>query len=72
VDLDEPVAGIGGPVEVTLRPIAELVTGSPAAVLHAMRALPRLEPGDVDDLERMIEDGKLPTGAEGIFDHKGA
>jgi hypothetical protein len=72
VDLDEPVSGIGGPVEVTLRPIAELAAGSPAAVLHAMRALPRLEPGDVDDLERMIEDGKLPTGAEGIFDHKGA
>jgi hypothetical protein len=72
VDLDEPVSGIRGPVEVTLRPIAELAAGSPAAVLHAMRALPKLEPGDVDELERMIEQGKLPTGTDGIFDQERA
>jgi hypothetical protein len=49
-----------------------VAAGSPAAVLHAMRALPKLEPGDVDELERMIEQGKLPTGTDGIFDQERA
>jgi hypothetical protein len=71
IDLDEPVAGLRGAVEVTLRPIREASLGSPLAVLQAMRALPDLEPGDVDELERMIEEGKLPTRFEGLFDRKG-
>ena len=33
IDLDEPVSGIRGAVEVTLRPIQDLVVGSPVAVL---------------------------------------
>ena len=64
-DLDEPVSDIRGAVEVTLRPIQDLALGSPLAILHAMRALPDLEGGDVDELERMIEEGKLPTRSEG-------
>jgi uncharacterized protein (DUF433 family) len=42
--------------------------GSPAAVLRAVRGLPDLKPGDVDALERIIELGKRPPRAEGIFD----
>jgi hypothetical protein len=72
IDLDEPVSGIRGAVEVTLRPVKDLAVGSPVAVLHAMRALPDLEAGDVDELERMIEEGKLPTRSEGLFDREGA
>lgn len=71
IDLYEPVTGIRGAVEVTLRPIQELSLGSPLAVLHAMRASPDLEAGDVDELERMIEEGKLPTRSEGLFDREG-
>jgi hypothetical protein len=35
-----------------------------------MRRLPNLKPGDVDELERMIEQGKRPVRAEGIFDRR--
>lgn len=72
IDLDEPVPDVRGPVEVTVRPIRELMVGSPLAVLGAMRALPDLEAGDVDELERMIETGKLPARTEGLFDAEGA
>jgi len=75
VELDEPVTEIEGPVEVVLRPAKQKPTGTagrPVAVLDAMRALPNLEAGDVDELERMIEEGKLPTASEGLFDREGA
>jgi hypothetical protein len=68
IELDEPVSGIKGPVEVTVRPAQKLTLGSPLAVLETLRTLPDLEAGDVDELERMIEAGKLPTRAEGLFD----
>jgi hypothetical protein len=68
IELDEPVCDIQGPVEVTLRPIQNLAIGSPLAVLQAMRALPDLDAGEVDELERMIEVGKLATRSEGLFD----
>ncbi len=72
IELDEPVPDIRGPVEVTVRPIQEPALGSPPTVLQAMRALPDLDAGDVDELERMIEAGKLPTRSEGLFDADGA
>lgn len=68
IELDEPVSDIRGPVEVTVRPIQELAPGSPLAVLHVLRGLPDLEAGDVDELERLIEAGKVPTRTEGLFD----
>ena len=52
IELDEPLSEIRGAVEVTVRPVQETTMGSPLAVLQAMRALPDLEPGDVDELER--------------------
>ena len=68
IELDEPLSDIHGPVEVTVRSIEEHALGSPSAVLKVMRGLPDLQPGDVDELERMIEAGKLPTRPEGLFD----
>ena len=68
IELHEPVSGINGPVEVTVRPVQRPAQGSPLAVLQALRALPDLDAGDVDELERMIEAGKLPTRPEGLFD----
>ena len=71
VELDEPVTEIEGRVEVALRPATQRAmgtAGSPAVVLSTMHALPDLEAGDVDELERMIEEGKLPTRPEGLFD----
>ena len=72
IELDEPLSEIWGAVELTVRPVEEPTAGSPQAVLQAMRALPNLAPGDVDELERMIEAGKLPTHAEGLFDAENA
>ncbi len=57
----------GTPVSVL---VEEPTRGSPAAVLDAMRRLPHLKPGDVDELDRMIEEGKRPVRAEGIFDRR--
>jgi hypothetical protein len=55
-------------VELEVRPEESPAKGSPAAVLAAMRAGPRLQPGDAEALERSIEEGKLPVRFEGIFD----
>ena len=68
IELDEPLSEIRGAVEVTIRPVREPTLGSPLTVLQAMRALPDLEPGDVDELEHLIEAGKLPTRSDGLFD----
>ena len=68
IELDEAVSDIQGPVEVTVRAVQDLTLGSPQAVLQVLRALPNLEEGDVDELERMIDAGTLPTRAGGLFD----
>lgn len=67
IELDEPVSGINGPVELIVRPTQKVALGSPIVVLQALRDLPALDAGDVDELERMIETGKLPTRPEGLF-----
>lgn len=58
IEIDEPVSGVHGRVQVTVRPITQPTPGSPAAVLAAMRAEPHLDPADVDELERMIRLGR--------------
>jgi hypothetical protein len=42
--------------------------GSPAAILSAMRRLPQLDPDAVDELERVIDEGRLPVRSEGVFE----
>lgn len=57
-------------VTITVRPrtAAGHAPGSPAAVLAAMRAMPRLSAEDVAELERSIDAGKVTGTTAGIFD----
>lgn len=71
IELEQPVADVQGRVELIVRSLEDVV-GSPAAILRVMRGLPKLEVGDVDELERMIEAGKLPSRAGGLFDTENA
>ena len=48
--------------------ITPLDAGSPAAILKAMYDAPHLTEEDVAQLERAIEEGKLPVSQEGVFD----
>ena len=65
-----------GPVELPNDQVVELEVreqtvppkGSPAAILQALRDMPPLEPGDIEALERSIEEGKLPVRNAGMFD----
>jgi hypothetical protein len=42
--------------------------GSPAAVREAMHAPPRLSAEDVDELERAIQQSRLPVREAGVFE----
>ena len=58
----------GQPVNVSIEPLRrDLQPGSPQAILKVMRDLPCLGPGDVDELERAIEQGRLPVRVQGEF-----
>jgi hypothetical protein len=52
--------------EVIVSPI-EMVKGSPAAVLAAMKAPPHLRPEDIDEFERLIEAGQRPVSFDSPF-----
>lgn len=58
----------GEPLHVLVRPVAEAVAGTPAAILQAMHQPPHLTAEDVDELEREIEISKLDVSSEGVFD----
>ena len=53
VDLPEGTEVIVTPLEATM--------GSPQAVLAAMDAPPHVKPEDVEELRRLIEEGKRPV-----------
>jgi len=58
----------GQPVRISVETWEEtLRLGSPAAVRKVMHELPRLECTDVDELEKAIQEGRLPVDQEGIF-----
>jgi hypothetical protein len=42
--------------------------GSARAILEAMRTAPKVSKGDVDELEHMIEEGKLPVRYDSPFE----
>jgi hypothetical protein len=42
--------------------------GSPELLLKVMGQLPKLTKADTDELERMIEEGKMPVRYDGVFD----
>jgi lipoate synthase len=49
-----------------LRP--DLQPGSAPAILKVMRGLPDLNPHDVEELERLIREGRLPVRMQGEFE----
>ena len=59
-------------VNISVEPFStKTVTGSPQAILAAMRALPDINAEDVDCLEAAIAAGRLPMSAQSIFDDDG-
>ena len=46
----------------------DLQPGSAAAILKVMRSLPDLNRDDVDELERLIRQGRLPVRMQGEFE----
>ena len=74
IELEEPLPyAEGQAVSVSIEPLhREFRPGSPPAILKAMRDLPRLDPKDVDELERVIAQGKLPVRTQGLFEGEGA
>ena len=46
----------------------DLQPGSAAAILKVMRSLPDLNPDDIDELERLIRQGRLPVRMQGEFE----
>jgi hypothetical protein len=70
IELDEPLPyPEGEPINVSVEPLKSThPPGSPAAILEAVRQLPPLPSDLVDELERAIEESKVPARYEGIFD----
>jgi hypothetical protein len=58
----------GQMVQLQVTPVAEEPIGSGAAILRALDALPPIPREDVEELERLIEEGKLPVNDKGCFD----
>ena len=46
----------------------DLQPGSVPAILKVMRSLPDFNPDDVDELEQLIRQGRLPVRMQGEFD----
>lgn len=74
IELEEPLPyPEGQPVSVSVNPLTtHLHPGSPAAIRQVMHEPPHLNWEDVDELERAIEEGKLPVRQEGVFDDIGS
>ena len=68
IELEQPLPfPEGQPVCVEVRPEAP-EAGHAAALLAAIRKPSGLQPGDVEAMERAIEEGKLPVSDGAIFD----
>jgi hypothetical protein len=70
IELDEPLPYPDGlTVRVTVEPVPPArVPGSPPAILEVMRAEPHLASEEVDELERAIEESKLPVSGATSFE----
>jgi hypothetical protein len=69
IELLEAIPDLEGErVRVTLDPLPSAPLGSARAILEALRKSPPLEPGDIEALERSIEEGKLPLSPPISFD----
>lgn len=70
IELEEPLPyPEGQPVSVTVEPlVGKPRPGSPMAIRQVMHEPPHLTWEDVDELERAVEEGKLPVNQESVFD----
>jgi len=70
IELDEPLPYREGEIiKISIEPLdPKARPGSPAAVLAAMRALPDIDPTDIECLERAIARGRLPISSAAVFD----
>lgn len=59
----------GQPLDVSVEPVdGEAASGSPPAVLRALDEPPHVAGSDVDELERVIERGRIPVTTRTVFD----
>ncbi|MGH7801157.1 MAG: hypothetical protein ACREOW_11120 [Thermodesulfobacteriota bacterium] len=73
IELEEPLPyPEGQPVSVRVEPmeVQPPQPGSPAAIRHVMHEPPHIIWEDVDELERMIEEGRLTVYQGSIFDER--
>jgi len=70
IELEEPLPYLEGQlVIVSIEPFeGQPGPGSAAALRRAMHEPPHLNWEDVDELERTIEEGKLPVHQKSVFD----
>lgn len=55
-------------LELSVTDIESSSRGSPSAIAEALRSLEPIQPEDKEELERLIEEGKLPVNYRGAFD----
>ena len=72
VPLDPLDLPVGTEVDIELRARPNPAPGSPAALLRALSGGPRLEPGDIEALEREIATGRQVPQVGGAFDGEAA
>lgn len=70
IELEEPLPySEGQPVSVLVEPLTgQSQAGFPMAIRQVMHEPPHLHMEDVDELERAIEEAKLPVRQESVFD----
>ncbi len=70
IELEEPLPyEEGQAVSVSVEPLINgAESGSPDAIINAMLQPPHLRPEDVYELERVIEESRLPVHEGGVFD----
>ena len=70
VELEQPLPYPSGQaLSVSVQALgAEHQAGSAVAVREAMHEAPHLSPSDVDELERVIEEGRLPMSSRSVFE----
>lgn len=69
IELEKPLPySEGQPVSVSVEPLeGQPRAGSPAVIRRVMHEPPHLKWEDVDELERVIEEGRLPVNHRSVF-----
>jgi hypothetical protein len=70
IELEEPLPYPEGQlVSILVKPLeGESQAGFPMAIRQVMHEPPHLRWEDVDELERVIQEGRLPVSHGGVFD----